>query len=114
MVRIKPSIHLYHDAGDDKLMREICAGMEEEGVPFEIMEYTDFDMDSLCYEASKTSVLGVGIGVIHHMVSIHMNPLPKGTNLFQSEYPTLIQGRLLGMNAARAVKRMPFKPIEMR
>lgn len=111
MIRNKPSIHLYHNAGDDKLIKEICAGMEEEGVPFEIMEYTDSKVDTLCYEASKTSVLGVGIGVINQQVAISMSPLPKGKNLFQIDHPTLIQGRLLGMNAARAVKRMPFKPI---
>lgn len=111
MVRNKPSIHLYHNAGDDKLIKEICAGMEEEGVPFEITEYTDSKVDTLCYEASKISVLGVGIGVVNHMVAIQMSPLPKGKNLFQIDSPTLIQGRLLGMNAARAVKRMPFKTI---
>lgn len=111
MIRIKPSIHLYHNAGDDKLIKEICAGMEEEGVPFEITKYTDSDVDMLCYEASKNSVLGVGIGVINYLVAIQMSPLPKGKNLFRIDHPTLIQGRLLGMNAARAVKRMPFKPI---
>lgn len=111
MIRNKPSIHLYHNAGDDKLIKEICAGMEEEGVPFEISAYTDSNVDSLCYKASKTSVLGVGIGIIDYLVAIQMSPLPKGKNLFQVNHPTSIQARLLGMNAARAVKRMPFKPI---
>lgn len=108
MIRNKPSIMLYANSAKDDLLKEICAGMEEEGVPFEIMEYMDTHFDVICYEASKASVLGVGIGVMKDIVAIHLNPLEKGKNLFQMEHPTLEQGRILGMNAARAVKRMPF------
>ncbi|WP_099466820.1 glycerol dehydratase reactivase beta/small subunit family protein [Konateibacter massiliensis] len=107
----KPAIKLYVHSKEEALIKEVCAGMEEEGVPFELEEQQESELDSLSYRAATDSVLGVGIGIRQADVAIQMSPLPKGNNIFKMENPTLKQGRLLGMNAARAVKRMPFKPL---
>lgn len=113
MIKNKPTIKIYYNAKNEILLKEISAGMEEEGVPFEIEEHFDTDLDVLCYQASKASVLGVGIGLGESKVAIHMNPLPMGSKLFDIESPSIKQARILGMNAARAVKRMPFKPFDV-
>lgn len=109
MTRNKPAIKVYTNTQDKNLLQEICAGMEEEGVPFEIEVQENLDFDTLCYSASCDSVLGVGIGIKDELAGIQISPLPKGSNLFQIQNPTYQQARILGMNAARAVKKMPFK-----
>jgi hypothetical protein len=111
MIRNKPSIRLYHNFAKNELLKELCAGMEEEGVPYELIESVESQIDTLCFEAAKDSILGVGIGLIGERVAIHMSPLPKEKPLFIVSQSTLKQARILGMNAARAVKRMPFKSV---
>lgn len=107
----QPAIKLYCNQVNEAYLKEICAGMEEEGVPFEIKEMIEWELEELCYQASTESVLGVGIGVKDATIAIQMSPLPKGKYLFQIDKPTNQQCRYLGMNAARAVKRMPFKAL---
>lgn len=111
MIRNKPTIKLYANTNDQKIVSEICAGMEEEGVPFEIEIQEGLELVTLCYNASTDSVLGIGIGIKDTQVGIQISPLPRGRVLFQIENPTMQQARILGMNAARAVKKMPFKPL---
>jgi len=111
MIRNKPAIKVYTNTQNKKLLQEICAGMEELGVPFEIEMQENLDFDTLCHNASCDSVLGVGIGIKDELAGIQVSPLPKGSNLFQIQNPTFQQARLLGMNAARAVKKMPFKAL---
>lgn len=111
MTRNKPAIKIYTNKQDQKLLQEICAGMEEEGVPFELEVKENLEFDTLCHNASMDSVLGVGIGIQDTLAGIQMTPMPKGSILFQIENPTRNQARILGMNAARAVKKMPFKAL---
>lgn len=113
MIKNKPTIKIYINSKNEEMLKEICAGIEEEGVSFEIEERFDMELDVLCYHASKDSVLGVGIGIKESKVAIQMSPLPMGSKLFELDNPNLRQGRILGMNAARAVKRMPFKPLDV-
>ena len=110
MVVNKPAVLLYCHEPDVDYLKEICAGIEEEGVLFQILNRED-DMDSLAYQAAKDSMLGVGIGIDGRRIAIQMNHVPKGKNIFELHAPAFWQCRNLGANSARAIKKMPFKPV---
>ena len=110
MVVNKPTINIYTREPDEDLLREICAGIEEEGVLYEIHPGKG-DLDDLAYEAAKESMLGSGIGISGQRVAMQMARLPKGKNVFELNAPRFWQCRNIGSNSARAVKKMPFKPV---
>lgn len=62
MIVRKPTVIIYTRDPDEDFLREICAGIEEEGVLYEIHS-RDADMDELAFEAAKDSMLGSGIGI---------------------------------------------------
>jgi hypothetical protein len=107
----KPMILIYVFHPNPKLLQEICAGIEEEGVSYEVVPRESNDVAALAYESSNASVLGTGIVVSSLQVILTLSSLPKGSYVFQIEETTLHQARILGTNAARAVKRKPFKEI---
>lgn len=110
MVVNKPAVLLYCHEPDVDYLKEICAGIEEEGVLFQILNKED-DMDSLAYQAAKDSMLGVGIGIAGRRIAMQMNHVPKGKNIFELHAPAFWQCRNLGANSARAIKKMPFKSV---
>ena len=111
MVVSRPAIQIYTREPDPELLREICAGIEEEGVPCQTTPM-EADLDELAYRAAKDSILGVGIGIFGRQAAMQMQRLAKGKNVFWLENPKPWQSRNLGMNSARAVKKMPFRSIE--
>ena len=110
MVVNKPAVLLYCHEPDVDYLKEICAGIEEEGVLFQILNRED-DMDSLAYQAAKDSMLGVGIGIDGRRIAMQMNHVSKGKNIFELHAPAFWLCRNLGANSARAIKKMPFKPV---
>ncbi len=44
-------------------------------------------------------------------LAMQMQRLPKGKNVFELCAPSFWQCRNLGANSARAIKKMPFKPV---
>lgn len=110
MVVNKPTVIIYTREPDEDLLREICAGIEEEGVLYEVHS-RDVGMDELAFEAAKDSMLGAGIGIENRRIAMQMAKLPKGKNVFELNDPRFWQCRNLGSNSARAVKKMPFKAI---
>lgn len=110
MVVNKPTIIIYTREADEDLLREICAGIEEEGVLYEIRP-REGGLDQLAYEAARESMLGSGIGITGQRIAMQMERLPEGRNVFELDHPRFWQCRNLGSNSARAVKKMPFKPV---
>lgn len=110
MVVNKPTIIVYCHEADEDLLREVCAGIEEEGVLFQVQEH-EGDLDTLAYEAANESMLGSGIGMAGSRIAMQMQRLPKGRNVFELNMPAFWQCRNLGANSARAIKKMPFKPL---
>lgn len=110
MVVNKPAVIIYTREPDEDLLREICAGIEEEGVPYEV-HAREGSMDGLAYEAAGDSMLGTGVGMEGRRISMQMARLPKGKNVFELNHPRFWQCRNLGSNCGRAVKKMPFKPV---
>ncbi|MDO5426001.1 MAG: glycerol dehydratase reactivase beta/small subunit family protein [Eubacteriales bacterium] len=111
MAAHRPSIFIYTAKADPDYLKEICAGIEEEGIFYEISEFAELDLDTLAYEAASESILGSGIGIAGKRIALQMRMLPKGRNVCELHAPTFAQCRSLGANSARAVKKMPFKEL---
>lgn len=98
--------------GYEAKLRELQAGMEEEGVPYTIQEGTASDAVMLGYQGAQLSPLGVGIGIDAASLCIHYQKLPEDQPLFMLDgQGTLAEWRNFGYNAARLVKGLPFKQI---
>lgn len=108
----KPSIIICtsQHTGFDAKLRELQAGMEEEGVPCALLSDSSADAVALAYKGAQTSLLGVGVGIGSAALCIHYKKLPENQPLFvlQGE-GTLTEWRYFGYNAARLVKGLPFK-----
>lgn len=98
---------LYHKALRSAQIQEVCAGLEEEGVPFLLQQW-----DKTCgcvemaAEAASRSPLQVGIGIDQNGdLCLHHEKLKQ-------EEPYLLDhlqnGRNSGKNAARLVKGLPL------
>lgn len=110
MVVNKPSIVIYCKEPDEDFLREVCAGIEEEGVLYQV-QTREGDLDELAFEAANESMLGSGIGIYGKRLAMQMQRLPKGKNVFELNAPAFWQCRNLGANSARAIKKMPFKAV---
>lgn len=110
MVVNKPAIIIYTHQPDEDLLREVCAGIEEEGVLYQVSSH-EGDLDTLAFDAAKESMLGSGIGIREKRFAMQMQRLPLGKNVFELNEPQFWQCRNLGANSARAIKKMPFKPV---
>lgn len=110
MVVNRPAIIIYCNDADEDYLHEVCAGIEEEGVLYQIVP-REGDVDTLAFEAAQESMLGSGIGIDRKRLAMQMQHIPKGKNVFELHAPSFAQCRSLGANSARAIKKMPFKEI---
>ena len=101
----KPEIKVYYNKNsvNKSIVTQVLLGIEEEGLPYSLEEKNN--------KAAEVSHLGVGIGIGDSIV-LHYIKLKENAPLFsvclQDDENTL---RAIGANAARLVKRMPFKDI---
>ena len=109
MIMKKPSVFIYTHDDSPQVLRNVCAGIEEEGVFYEITEFPDACMEKLAYKAARDSMLGSGIGIFGTAVCFKMQGLEKGKNLESHLHPTAEEARKTGSNSARAVKKLPFR-----
>ena len=109
MIIKKPSIFIYTHEADASILKEVCAGIEEEGVFYDTTEFPDECMEKLAYKAARDSMLGSGIGIFGTAVCLKMRGLEKGRNIESYLNPTQAQCRDIGANSARAIKKLPFK-----
>ena len=109
MIIKKPSIFIYVNGADTGVLKEICAGIEEEGVFYDIREMEAASLDELAWNAANDSMLGSGIGIAGGAVALQMRGIEKGRNIEAYQQPTQEQGRKLGANSARAIKKLAFK-----
>ena len=94
------------------ILDAILWGLEEEGIPVEILQAPDQAAETLAQQAADQSPLNVGIGVSRNgkEVALHHRDLPSGRSLFVLSGPSLQLGNLrrLGLNGARLVKGEPL------
>lgn len=100
----------------EALLKEILAGIEEEGIPYSIknMSLSEDSILREVYVKAQESRMGIAIGVIEDRIVLHYNKLKEEKplidmklNLYEKE-----KARIIGCNAARLYKTMPFKNIE--
>ena len=111
----KPSVLIYCEdaaAGNgQRRLREVQAGLEEEGIPFALKKSADSDPVRLAHQGAQESALGVGIGIGGPWgICIHYSRLPENAPLFLlTDEAGPEMWRCFGYNAARLVKGTPFK-----
>lgn len=109
MIIKKPSIFIYVNGPDADVLKEVCAGIEEEGVFYDIKEMEAAALDELACNAASDSMLGSGIGMVGASIALQMRGIEKGRNVESYQNPQKEQSRKLGANSARAIKKLPFK-----
>jgi hypothetical protein len=102
-------------AEDTPYTREILQGLEEEGLPYAVENRLGDPVGviEMAHEAAGRSVFGVGICSSENAMVLHCLNLPQEKPLFviqTCEY-NLKKARLLGVNAARLAKGVPFEEI---
>lgn len=109
----RPAIVVLAAAPAGAAVREVCAGIEEEGVPHLVLA-GDGDAVELARSAARRSPLDVGVGVdAGGRVCAHHDKLAAPLPALIVE-PDAAAGvvRTLGHNAARIVVGLPLKPLE--
>ncbi len=113
MNNVKPAVRILAFLADAFALKQICAGLEEEQVLFEIAtSKSSAPLDELAFRAAQTSSVDVGIGIREKQAALQMRGLECGQNLFSVTNESGVEYRILGINAARAVKRKFFYEIE--
>ena len=82
---------------DQLLVKEVCAGLEEEGVPFACKQISD---EGFSFTSLQVSILIRN----EHAISIFHEKLPNRPYLIERKQ----NGRRAGQNAARLVKGLPL------
>lgn len=111
MIIKKPSIYIYVNKPNQDVLREICSGIEEEGVFYEVIDKDEQDINILAWTAANDSMLGSGVGVKENSVAFMIRGLKMGDNIAFYVHPSAEESRILGMNSARAIKKQAFKNI---
>ncbi len=107
-----PSIVINHnERTQESELKQLCLGMEEEGVPFQIEASAELNPLILAQSAALSSRLGVGIGVSLDYVVVTTEKLPEGRP-YLAEFTSATADRITGSNAARLVKRIPLRAVE--
>ena len=110
----RPTIKVFikPDHGRLETLRQLMYGIEEEGIPYEVTESDFRNAVSLAWEASQQSRLGVGLGLDRDTLVLQFSKLKEHEPLFQiSARSPEADVRAMGANAARLVKKLPFKQL---
>ncbi len=95
---------------DEDALDKILYGAEEEGIPVEVNRVSGDDAYQLAFDASKSSVLLIGIGVSSSEGVVQNAKMAKDKPIdaaLLSDGEELL--RQLGSNAARMAKRVPLR-----
>lgn len=111
-----PSIYVIIKNPVEPLLREVLAGIEEEGIPYKIDEssYEGVSEEDDVYNSSVKSRLGIGIGLFKNRVILHYDKLRVNEPIFDINLKSndKNKARAIGCNAARLYKQVPFKTLE--
>ena len=103
----------------DKVLREILAGIEEEGMKWRVIKvYRTSDVSFIAHDAAEYSGSGIGIGIQSKGTTvIHQKNLPPLSNLelfSQAPLIDLATYRQMGKNAAKYAKGEAPTPVPVR
>lgn len=110
----KPSVKVYYDISSLSVsdFLNVLLGIEEEGIPYDVQPREGMDLLELAHQASVDSRIGVGIGISKEGVVLQYEKLDKSAPLFKIKLYQKDLYRKIGSNAARLVKKMPFKALD--
>ncbi|GAA4871080.1 glycerol dehydratase reactivase beta/small subunit family protein [Actinomycetospora straminea] len=93
------------------VLRELCAGLEEEGVPHELRPGHDDEPDptALAHRIARESPLEVGVGLTERGIAVHHAKLPVARPVTVDPDVTGEVARRMGHDAARVVTGIPLK-----
>jgi hypothetical protein len=101
---------------NEPFLKEILAGIEEEGIPYNVknISFNEGTILREVYVAAQESRMGIAIAVMEDRIVLHFSKLKEEKplidvklNLYEKE-----KARIIGCNAARLYKIMPFKDME--
>jgi len=111
-----PCIYVCLNNLKEPFLKEIVAGIEEEGIPYNVKNI-NFSEDTILrevYAGAQESRMGIALGVMDDRIVLHYNKIKEEKplidirlNLYEKE-----KARIVGCNAARLYKVMPFKDME--
>lgn len=108
----RPAVLVYrHPGAPAPPLRQVCAGVEEEGVPTDVVDVPGpDDATALAHAAAGESRLGVGIGLDSSgAAAVHHGTLPERTPVVATPARALPSDwRRVGRTAARVVKHLPL------
>ena len=113
----EPPVIVVLSAGAGPVLREVLAGIEEEGVPYSVERGSAGDVATsavdLARRAARRSPLHVGVGVgASGDVCVHHDKLDEVVaELCSGDAAHPDAARILGHNAARIVVSLPLRPL---
>lgn len=108
----RPTVRIFNCQAAERDLLPILWGLEEEGIPAEVMEVKDGEAQVLAKQAAHMSSLNVGIALnaLEGSIVLHHRDLAGECPLFllpmKDVHPAKL--RVLGANAARLVKGDPL------
>lgn len=107
----KPCIIIVIKNPEVKILREILAGIEEEGLLAEVINSKSSDYLNETHNVSRLSKLGIGMGIYGNRVILHYTKLRENNPVKDAiiSGSDLKVARNIGNNAARLYKVMPLK-----
>ncbi len=111
-----PIINVYiRDSIDKDKYVDLLWGIEEEGIPYQVVIFEQYNSKELASKASDASKLNVGIGIDHENIVLHYEKLSPYDPLFIIDFNShSFVLRELGETAARLVKKVPFKFVHLK
>lgn len=109
MIARRPTILIFTVRPDEALLREMCAGIEEEGVLYDVIAQPSGDAAALAAQASGMSMLGAGLALVGQASALHIKGMTTASPLLGYASTTEVQARDLGADGARVIKKLPLK-----
>ena len=110
----RPCIVVVTDKPDKIILKQLLAGIEEEGIPYEFDVVNGDELLKITHKAALYSRMGVGIGIKQNRVLLHFSKLKVDKPILDANLNDDIKNtaRNIGNNAARLYKIMPFKNMD--
>ena len=119
VIGLAPAFGIYQTETIIQVLREIIAGIEEEGLKWRVVRvYRTSDVSFIAHDAAEYSGSGIGIGIQSKGTTvIHQKDLPPLSNLELFSQAPLIEMdtfRQIGKNAAKYAKGEAPTPVPVR
>lgn len=112
MKRVEIIIHYPKNLRNRDKVFFLAYGIEEEGLPFKLIETSSISAHENAQRAAGESTLDVGIGIGEDwQIAVRHSRFEKNMYLFDMKAWDGLDLKAYGANAARLIKGVPFKEI---